>query len=212
MARKKYGKQIAKVVAAVVLVLVVVIGLGYGSLLRGMDRASAAYSRGDVETALQQYASIEQRLRSLGAIRLIPSEDRKNLLLNQARLLYALDRYDDAQDAMDRESEIDGGMNNDGRFLLLKGEIAFRKAVKIYTDSPAKDTKRLEESLRTAEDNLRDALRLSPNDWDTKYNFEYVSHVRSLLNPQQTVQANIIMNKIRTDKQPPTNLPIELSP
>ena len=212
MARKKYGKQIAKVVAAVVLLLVAIIGLSYGSMLRGMDQAAAAYSRGDVETALQQYAAIEQRLRSLAAIRLIPSDDRKNLILNQARLLYALDRYDDAQDAMERESEIDGGTNNDGRFLLLKGEIAFRKAVKTYTDSTAKDTKRLEESLRTAEDNLRDALRLSPNDWDTKYNFEYVSHVRSLLNPQQTVQANIIMNKIRTDKQPPTNLPVELSP
>ena len=86
MARKKYGKQIAKVVAAVVLVLVVVIGLGYGSLLQRMDQASTAYSRGDVETALQRYVSIEARLRSLGAIRLIPSEDRKNLLLNQARL------------------------------------------------------------------------------------------------------------------------------
>jgi tetratricopeptide (TPR) repeat protein len=212
MARKKYSKQIGKTVAALVLLLVIIVGLSYGSLLRGMDQAAAAYSRGDVDAALQQYAGIEQRLRSLGAIRLIPAKDRRNLILNQARLLYALDRYDEAQDAMDRESEIAGDTNDDGRFLLLKGEIAFRKAVKIYTDSTTKDTKRLEESLRTAEDNLRDALRLSPNDWDTKYNFEYVSYVRSLLNPQQTVQANIIMNKIRTDKQPPTNLPIELSP
>lgn len=212
MARKKYGKQIAKIVAAIVLVFVTVIGLSYGSLLRAMDDAAAKYSRGDVDAALQQYAGIEQRLRSLGALRLIPSADRRNLMLNQARLLYALDRYDDAQGAMDREADIGGATNNDGRFLLLKGQIAFRKAVKTYTDSPAKDTKRLEESLRTAEDNLRDALRVSPNDWDTKYNFEYVSHIRKLLNPQQTVQANIIMNKIRTDKQPPTNLPIELSP
>jgi tetratricopeptide (TPR) repeat protein len=187
MARKKYGKQIGKIVTALVLVLVTVIGFSYGSLLRGMDQAAAEYSRGDVDAALQQYAGIEQRLRSLGAIRLIPGEDRRNLILNQARLLYALDRFDEAQDAMDREADIGGGTSNDGRFLLLKGEIAFRRAVKSYTDSDTKDTKRLEESLRTAEDNLRDALRLSPNDWDTKYNFEYVSYVRSLLNPQQTV-------------------------
>jgi tetratricopeptide (TPR) repeat protein len=212
MARKKYGKQVGKSAAALVLLLVVIIGLSYGSLLRGMNEAAAEYSRGDVDAALQQYAAIEQRLRSLGALRLIPADDRRNLILNQARLLYALDRYDEAQDAMDRETEIGGTTSSDGRFLLLKGEIAFRKAVKTYTDSTTKDTKRLEESLRTAEDNLRDALRLSPNDWDTKYNFEYVAYVRSLLNPQQTVQANIIMNKIRTEKQPPTNLPIELSP
>jgi len=212
MARKKYGKQIAKIVAALVLVLLTVVGFSYGSLLQGMDKAAAEYSRGDVDAALQQYAAIEQRLRSLGAFRLIPARDRRNLILNQARLLYALDRFDDAQDAMDREGDVGGATTTDGRFLLLKGEIAFRKAVKTYTDSSSKDPKRLEESLRTAEDNLRDALRLSPNDWDTKYNFEYVSHIRKLLNPQPTVQANIIMNKIRTDKQPPTNLPIELSP
>jgi tetratricopeptide (TPR) repeat protein len=211
MARKKYGKQIGKIAVAVVLLIIVAVGLSYGSMLRGMDQAAGEYSRGDVEAALQRYSGIEQRLRSLGAIRLIPADDRRNLILNQARLLYALDRFDEAQDAMDRDADV-SGTNNDGRFLLLKGEIAFRKAVKTYTDSETKDTKRLEESLRTAEDNLRDALRLSPNDWDTKYNFEYVSHVRALLNPNQTVQANIIMNKIRSDKQPPTNLPVELAP
>src|SRR5437868_5502981 len=126
MARKKYGKQIAKIVAALVLVLLTVIGFSYGSLLQGMDKAAAEYSRGDVDAALQQYAAIEQRLRSFGAFRLIPARDRRNLILNQARLLYALDRFDDAQDAMDREGDVGGGTTTDGRFLLLKGEIAFR--------------------------------------------------------------------------------------
>src|SRR5262245_66236282 len=102
MARKKYGKQVGKIVAAFALLLVIIVGLSYGSLVRGMDQAAAEYSRGDVDAALQQYAGIEQRLRSMGAIRLIPGKDRRNLILNQARLLYAQDRYDEAQDEIGR--------------------------------------------------------------------------------------------------------------
>ena len=70
MARKQYGKQFGKIFAAVVLLTVTVIGLSYGSLLRGMDQAAEKYSRGDVEAALKRYESIEQRLRSLDALRL----------------------------------------------------------------------------------------------------------------------------------------------
>ena len=212
MARKQYGKQLGKIFAAAVLLILTVIGLSYGSLLRGMDQAAEAYSRGDVEAALGRYQEIEQRLRSVGALRLIPADDRGNLILNQARLLYALGRYDDAQQAMDREAEIAGATNDDGRFVLLKGEIAFRKAIKNYRDATEKDSQLLEDSLRTAEDILRDSLRLSPNDWDTKYNFEYVTYVRNLLSQSQRVQANILMDKLRTEKQPPTTLPAELSP
>jgi hypothetical protein len=109
-------------------------------------------------------------------LRLIPSEDRRNLILNEARLLYAPGRYDEAQAAMDREAEI-GSTAVDGRFLLLKGEIAFRQAINNYQDSAKKDPRLLEEALHAAEENLRDSLRLSPNDWDAKYNFEYVSYI-----------------------------------
>jgi len=52
MARKKYGKEFAKSFAAIALLIVTVIGLGYGSLLRAMDQAGEDYGRGDVEAAL----------------------------------------------------------------------------------------------------------------------------------------------------------------
>src|SRR5262245_20555652 len=129
MARKQYGKQVWKISAAIVLLIVTFIGLSYGLLLRRMDEAAELYGRGDTEAALNLYDSVDQRLRSFGALRLIPAEDRRNLFLNEARLLYKLERYDDAMERLDREAEIAGTINNDGRFLLLKGEIAFRKAV-----------------------------------------------------------------------------------
>jgi tetratricopeptide (TPR) repeat protein len=212
MARKQYGKQLGKTVAAIALLIVTVIGLSYGSLLRGMDQAAEEYSQGDPEAALKQYQGIEQRLRSMGALRLIPAKDRRNLILNQARLLYALGRYDEAQERMDSEAEISGTTSNDGRFLLLKGEIAFRKATKNYRESAKKDPRLLEEALHAAEDILRDSLRVNPNDWDAKYNFEYVNYIRNLLNQDQGGKIKILMENVRVEEQRPPALPPDLSP
>jgi len=210
MARKQYGQQFGKIFAAIVLLIVTVIGLSYGSLLRDMDQAAEEYSRGDADAALKRYDSIDQRLRFMGALRAIPVKDRRNLILNQTRLLYALGRYDDAQERMDREAEIAGATsNNDGRFLLLKGEIAFRKAFKNYRESAKKDPRLLEEALRAAEDNLRDSLRLSPNDWDAKYNFEYVNYIRNLMNQDQPGKIKILMENVRVKEMQPQALPAD---
>ena len=207
MARKKYGKEFGKISAAIVLLIVTVIGLNYGSLLRGMDQAAEEYGRGDVEAALTQYESIEGRLRSLGALRLIPVKDRGNLILNQARLLYALGRYDDAEVAMDREAEIAGVTNNDCRFLLLNGEIAFRRAVRNYRESAERDPGLLDDALRTSETYLRDSLRLCPDDWDAKYNYEFMR-----LNRARPAQIPLLMMGGEDQDPPPTTLPAELSP
>ena len=205
--------MLIKICAVIALLTLTFIGLTYGSLLRDMDRAAQDYNQGDPEAALKQYEKIEQRLRSLSALRIIPVTDRRNLILNQARLLYALGRYDDALECMDREMEIGGGTsNNDGKFLLLKGEIAFRKAHKNYRESAKPDSRLLEEALHAAEDSLRDSLRFSPNDWDAKYNFEYVNFARNLMNQGQQGRIKILMENVRVEEQRPQALPADLSP
>jgi tetratricopeptide (TPR) repeat protein len=186
--------------------------LSYGSLLRGMDQAAQDYNQGDPEAALKRYENIEQRLRSMGALRVIPMKDRRNLILNQARLLYALGRYADAEERMDKEAEIGGTSSNDGRFLLLKGEIAFRKAIKNYRESIKKDPRLLGDALHSAEDTLRDSLHLNPNDWDAKYNFEYVNYVRNLMDKDQQGRIKILMENVRVEEQRPPALPADLSP
>jgi tetratricopeptide (TPR) repeat protein len=208
MARKQYGKQIGKIVAGVILLIIAVIGLSYGSLLRGMDQAADDYSRGDTDGALKRYESIESKVRGMGAIRIIPTKDRRNLMLNEARLLYAQSKYDEAMERMDRENEI-SGTTSDGRFLLLRGEIAFRKAVKNYRESTKKDPRLLEEALRAAEDNLRDSLRLAPDDWDAKYNFEYVNYIRNLMNQDEQGKIKILMENVRVKEMQPKALPPE---
>ena len=208
MARKTYGMLVAKIFAGIVLLIVAVIGLSYGSLLSAMEQADQDFKRGDNENALKKYQAVEQRLRSLGAIRMVPAGDRRNLLLNEARLLYAMSKYDEAQEPMDREAEISGA-TTDGRFLLLKGEIAFRKAVKNYRESAKKDPRVLEESLRGAEDTLRESLRQTPDDWDAKYNFEFVNYIRNLMNQDDQGKIKILMENVRIKEMQPKALPAD---
>src|SRR5438034_9201590 len=71
----KHLKQVGKIIAAIVLVIVMVFTILYGSLLRAMDQAAEQYTKGDPEAALKSYDAVEQRIRSLGAIRIIPEQD-----------------------------------------------------------------------------------------------------------------------------------------
>jgi hypothetical protein len=94
----------------------------------------------------------------------------------------------------------------------LKGEIIFRKAMKNYRESIKKDQRLLEEAMHSAEDTLRESLRLNPNDWDAKYNFEYVNYVRSLMKQDQQGKIKILMENVRVEEQRPQALPANLSP
>ena len=208
MAKKNYAKDTGKVFAGLVLLVGAVVGLSYGSMLREMDRAAAEYSQGDAEAALKRYDAVETRLRDLGALRVIPQRDRQNLILNQTRLLYALKRYDDAADRIERASDVPG-LNADGRFFLLRGEIAFRKAVSNYQTSEKKDPRVLEEALLAAEDSLRDSLRISPNDWDAKFNFEFINYIRNLMSQDDKGKIKILMENVRVKETQPKPLPPE---
>src|SRR5206468_3492318 len=128
----KYRKPFGKIFAAIALLIVMVVGLGYGSLLRGLDQAMGAYNQGDPDAALPRYDATEPRL--------------------------------------------------------------------------------LEEALHAAEDTLRDSLHLNPNDWDAKYNFEYVNYIRSLMNQDQQGKIKILMENVRVEETRPAELPADLSP
>lgn len=189
MARKRYGRTIGRWIAGFVVAVVAYLGLQYGAMLNEMDRAASLYGQGDIEGALKTYESVEQRIRTYRAIRIIPIRDRQNLFLNEARLLYTLKKYDEAADRLGKEDQI-SGVITDGRFFLLRGNIAFRRAILQYQQSapkvrttitPGMDVSMLEQNLLGAEDNFRESLRFNPNDWDAKYNFEFVNTVRKSL-------------------------------
>jgi hypothetical protein len=183
VARKNYNKQTLKVSTGILLLIVSLVGLEYGSLLRAMDQAAEDYGRSDVEAALKRYDKIEGQLRSLGVIRLIPAGDRRILFLDEARSLYALGRYDDGLERLERENQFSGTIS-DSRFSLLRAEITFRKATK-GNESAQADPQVLLDGIGAAEDDLRESLRQEPDNWDAKYNFEYINHIRNELERDQ---------------------------
>ena len=183
MARKHYNRHILKFSAGILLLIMSLSGLEYSSLLRGMDRAAEDYNRGDTESALKRYDDIERQLRSFRVIRFIPREDRRILFLDEARSLYSLGRYDDALERMERENQF-SAMITDGRFSLLRGDVTFRKGT-INAGAAKSDPQILEDAISAAEDDLRESLRQDPNNWDAKYNFEYVNYIQKQLERDQ---------------------------
>ena len=183
MARKHYNRHILKFSAGILLLIVSLMGLRYSALLRGMDRAAEDYNRGDMESALRRYDDVERQLRSFWGIRLIPGEDRRILFLDEARSLYALGRYDDAFQRLDQENQF-SAMIMDSRFSLLRGDITFRQAMR--NGGAAKgDSEVLEDAISAAEGDLRESLRQETNNWDAKYNFEYINYMRKQLEKDQ---------------------------
>lgn len=180
MARKNHNQRILKVLAGAILLVIALIGLEYGSLLRSMSQAADDYNRGDSAAALKKYEDVEETLRSYDAIRLIPGGDRRNLFLDEARMLYAMGNYDEALERLNLENQISGN-SNDSRYYLLHGDITFRKALKASRASGDDDPHMLAEAIAPAEDDLRESLRLDPENWDAKYNLEYVDYIRTTL-------------------------------
>ena len=204
--------MIAKVLVGIVLAVVAYLGLSYGSMLKEMEAASTDYSRGDLEAALKRYESVEEKLRGfkvplskIDGLRVISAQDRHNLFLNQARMLYGMKQYNDASERLEKENEI-AGVTTDSRFFLMRGNINFRKAVTTYQQSQKKDANLLEENLLGAEDSVKESLQMSPGDWDAKYNYEFINNVRKMLTSKDSEKVKLLMEeeaKPQTKELPP---------
>lgn len=200
--------MIAKVLFGVVLAVVAYLGLKYESMLQEMDAAAADYSKGDLQSALKRYETVEEGLRNgigVNVLRYVPMKDRQNLFLNQARMLYGMQQYNDANDRLEKENEI-AGVTTDSRFFLMRGNINFRKAVTTYQQSQKKDANLLEENLLGAEDSVKESLQMEPNEWDAKYNFEFINNVRKMLTSKDSEKVKLLMEeeaKPQTKELPP---------
>jgi hypothetical protein len=84
--------------------------------------------------------------------------------------------------------------------------------MKNYRESTKPDQRVLEDALHSAEDMFRESLRLDPTDWDAKYDFEYITYVRNLMNQGPQGKIKILMENVRVEQQRPQALPADLSP
>jgi hypothetical protein len=144
--------------------------------------ADQAVADGRLTDGLTEYRTAETRLSQIPALQQIAPGLLARVQANQVRLLYQMDRDDEA-------IEKAGVSANSHGSHFWAGCAIFRQAA----DEERPDT-RLERFER-AEAEFRAALALAPTDWDTKYNYELT---RSLL------------NRLRDEPETPRRLLFEL--
>jgi tetratricopeptide (TPR) repeat protein len=158
--------------------------VGYARWTRDLDRADQALAGGRLEEALAGYKAAALRFDRTPAARQIFGADYDRAVANQLWVLYRLKRYDETIELAERAST--GALPH-----FWSGCAYFEKAV--IDENPEA---RLG-WLSRAEEEFRKAVEATPEDWDTKYDFELTSRLATELRKQPKTPPRQLMQLLR---------------
>ena len=170
----------------VVVLLVGLAALAYARWTRPIADADQALDEGDYGRALAGYSAGEARFDRVPPIKQALSTEYNRVVANQLWLLYRLGRYDETIDKAERAP--DGAQPH-----FWAGCAFFDKA-----RTEAKDDARLG-WLSRAEDEFRRAVEATPEDWDTKFDFELTTRLAAELRKQPKTPPNQLMQLLRPE-------------
>ena len=169
----------------------VVLLLAAGLLLIGYSRWTAHVAGGDaaladgrLDQALAEYKLAEARFDAVPAVRQLAADEYARVVANHLTALYRLKRYDEVIDLAARAPA-------DATPSFWAGSAFFQKA--IAEEQP--DTRL--GWLGRAEDEFRKAIEATPNDWDTKYDFELTTRLAAELRKQPKTPPKQMMQLLR---------------
>jgi len=162
-------------------------GLAYARWTRPAAEADVALANGEFDKALAAYTAAEARFDRLPAAKQLFKSDYARIVSNELWLLYKLGRYDETIDKADRAPEAASPHFWSACAFFKKGT------------SEEKADARLGWMSR-AEDEFRRAVEGTPNDWDTKYDFELTTRLVAELRKQPKTPPKQLMQLLR----PPT--------
>ena len=177
----------ARHAASVVAILMVLAGgaaLAYARWTAPIAEGDRAIADGQLDRALAAYARAEARFDRVAPAKQLFASDYQRVVENELWALYRLGRYDDAIEKADRSP--DGAAPH-----LWSGCAFFEKAL-----GEEKPEARLGWMSR-AEEELRRAVTATPDDWDTKYDFELVTRLAAALRRQPKTPPNQLMQLLR---------------
>jgi len=128
--------------------------------------AELALRDGRLTDSLDEYRTAETRLSRIPALQQLAPALVGSVQANQVRLLYQMQRYDEAIEKAGASTSIHGTHFWSGCAMFARASAEDRPETRL-------------EWFERAESEFRSALAASPGDWDTKYNYELT---RSLLN------------------------------
>jgi tetratricopeptide (TPR) repeat protein len=169
---------------AVVALLAGVSMLAYARWTRDLDRADEALAAGRLDQALAGYNAAELRFDRTPAARQMFATDYDRAVANHLWVLYRLKRFDEAIELAERAPA-------SARPYFWSGCALFQKAV--VEEKP--DTRL--GWLSRAEEEFRKAIEATPDDWDTKYDFELTSRLAAELRKQPKTPPRQLMQLLR---------------
>jgi hypothetical protein len=165
--------------------LAVVVGSGLlwlSTWLSPLATADAAVRDGRLSDGLAEYQRAESRLARLPGLAQVAPALLGTVQANQVRLLYEMQRYDEAVEKAGNSTSVHGTHFWSGCALFARASAEERGESRL-------------EWFERAEGEFRTALTAAPGDWDTKFNYELT---RSLL------------NRLREEPETPRRLLFEL--
>jgi tetratricopeptide (TPR) repeat protein len=158
--------------------------LGYARWTRDLERADSALTAGRLEDAVAGYKAAALRFDRMPAARQMFGSEYDRAVANQLWALYRLKRYDETIDLAERAPA--GALPH-----FWSGCAFFEKAV-----VEEKPETRLGWLVR-AEEEFRKAVEATPDDWDTKYDFELTSRLAAELRRQPKTPPRQLMQLLR---------------
>jgi tetratricopeptide (TPR) repeat protein len=179
-----------KALGSTLIVLLLAAGLaliGYARWTDIVANADAAFADGRYEQAVAGYLAAESRFDGVPAVRQLVSAEYDRVMANHLTALYRLERYDEVIDLAQKAPPA-------AQPHFWAGTALFHKA--LVEEHPETRFG----WLSRAEEEFRKAVESSPEDWDTKFDFELTTRLAAELRKQPTTPPKQLMQLLR----PPT--------
>jgi tetratricopeptide (TPR) repeat protein len=163
--------------------------LAYALWTGPVAAGDAALARGRYEEALARYADAEARFDAAAALQQIFDADYRHVVASQLWILDRLQRYDEIVDKAARAPESALPHFWAGCALFERARAEQQPEARLA-------------ALSRAEDEFRRAIGRTPDDWDTKYNFELVTKLAAGLRKQPKTPPNQLMQLLRPQPKP----------
>jgi hypothetical protein len=181
MARGVSGGTLTAATSAVALGLLL---LWLARWVSPLAAADAAVREGRLTDGLNEFKSVESRLSRVPALQQLAPALLGSVQANQVRLLYEMQRYDEAIEKAGASTSVHGTHFWSGCAMFARGSAEERGGERL-------------EWLQRAEDQFRSALTVAPNDWDTKFNYELTRSLLSRLREEPETPRRLLFELLR---------------
>ena len=167
--------------------------LAYARWAKPLADAERAIDAGQTQPALEQYAAAEKRFGRFALAKRLFSTEHAAAVYNQLALLYRTGAYD-AVIAQAAAAPADAAPR------FWSGTALLARAMR----EEAPQTRLV--WLSRAEEDLKQALQATPDDWDTRFNYELAARLAAELRRQPANKTDTRMQLLRP--QPPQQRPV----